>query len=202
MAPILDEIAWSKVEAIIRRPELIALEVERLRTSDPVEKDLGVAERRLAEIGRLRGNLARRLAHFDDDRAAEPIISEMEALSRQERQVQRERDELVAQRASWELAQHRLQDLEYWCSVQARNLETLTYEEKRLALHAMNLSVKVWATSHSPRYEIQVELPVLGETRNLSDPRLACDDALSEAHVDDSTRRGCASGGGCRAGLP
>jgi site-specific DNA recombinase len=201
MAPIIDQIAWSKVEEIIRQPEIIAREVERLKTTDPVEKDLASIERRLAEIGRLRGNLARRLAQFDDDEAARPIIAEMEALSRQERQLQSERDELVAQRASWELAQHRLQDLEYWCSVQARNLEELTYEQKRLALHAMNLTVKVWATSHSPRYEIQVELPVLGETRNINDPHSGCDGGHGEGHVDDCTRRGYATKGGCRADL-
>jgi hypothetical protein len=33
MAPIIDEIAWSKVEEIFRRPELIAREVERLKTT-------------------------------------------------------------------------------------------------------------------------------------------------------------------------
>jgi hypothetical protein len=150
----------------------------------------------------LPGNLARRLAQFDDEQSATPIIAEMEALSRQERQLQSERDKLVAQRASWELAQHRLQDLEYWCSVQARNLEELTYEQKRLALHAMNLTVKVWATSHSPRYEIQVELPVLGETREINDPRSGCGGGHGEVHVDDYTHRGCASRGDCLAGLP
>ena len=168
----------------------------------PVEKDLESIERRLAETGRLRGNFARRLAQFDDEQSATPIIAEMEALSRQERQLQSERDKLVALRASWELAQHRLQDLEYWCSVQARTLEELTYEQKRLALHAMNLMVNVWATSHSPRYEIQVERPVLGETQEINGLRSGCGGGPDVAHVDDCTRRGCASRGDCLAGLP
>lgn len=78
----------------------------------------------------------------------------------------------------------------------------LTYEQKRLALHAMNLTVKVWATSYSPRCEIQVEPPVLGETREISDPQSDCGDGHDEGRANVSSRRDCASKGDCRVDLP
>jgi site-specific DNA recombinase len=200
MTPILDAAVWRTVERILTQPEIIATEVDRLRRDDPTQQDLAAIDRRLEEINRQCTNLTKRLALFDDEEAAAPIIVEINALTGQRRQLERERDDLAAARHSWELAQDRLTDLEYWCRLQAANLGTLTYDQKRLALHALNAEARVWSTEHDPRYTITLQLDDIANSYPISDPRWGAGAYPSPVHVDDHSSRGCAKQGGHRAG--
>ncbi len=200
MTPILDATVWGKVEDVLTRPEIIAAEVERLRQDDPTQADLAAIELRLATIGRQRTNLTKRLALLDDEETAAYLVVEIEALTKQLRQLERDQDDIRAVRAGWEAAQHRLEDLEFWCRLQAANLGTLTYEQKRLALHAMNAEVRVWAIGHDPRYAISLQLDGLVPSSSASGPRSGADACHGAVHVDDYSRRDCAKPGGHRAG--
>ncbi len=192
MAPILDEAVWSKVEGVLRRPEIIALEVERMLGTDTTQVDLDSIDRRLNEVNRRRTNLTKRLALFDDDDSAAPLVHELQLLSDQRRQLEAERTTIQDRRQGWESAQGRLHDLQHWCRMQARSLDTLEYEQKRLALEAMNVEPRVWASGHDPRYSISLQLDGLVPDPMLSDPRPGCGVGHAEAHVDDYSRRGCA----------
>ena len=200
MTPILDTIVWGKVEDILTRPEIIATEVERLRRDDPTQVDLAAIERRLTTIGRQRSNLTKRLALLDDEETAAYLIVEIEALTKELRHLEKDRDAVKAVREGWAAAQHQLEDLEYWCRLQAANLGTLTYEQKRLALHALNAEVRVWATGHNPRYAISLHLDGLVPSSPTSGPRSGGDACPAVAHVDDYSPRGCARRAGHRVG--
>lgn len=200
MAPILDEAVWSIVEGILRRPEIIALEVERMLGTDTTQVDLDSIDRRLDEVNRRRTNLTKRLALFDDDDSAAPLVHELQLLSDQRGQLEVERTTIQDRRPGWESAQGRLYDLQHWCQVQARSLDTLAYEQKRLALEAMNVEARVWASGHDPRYTITLQLDGLVPDAVPSDPLGATDVGPGEGHVDDYSRRGCARRGGRRGG--
>jgi site-specific DNA recombinase len=201
MVHILDAAVWKKVEAILTEPSIIAGEVDRLRRQDPAaEVDIASVERRLLELARQRTNLTKRLALFDDEESAAPLVVEISALSEQIRQLQDDRSRLEDERRSWELSQHQLADLEYWCRVQAENLQSLTYDQKRLALRALDVRARVWASDHDPRYVITVSLDGLLPIGRASDLRTAAGDDLDAARVDDCSRRGCARPAGRRAG--
>ena len=159
-ADILDSAVMGRVEEVLTRPEIIAVELERLRRDDPTAADLDAVETRLEAIERQRGNLTRKLALFDDDKAAAPLIAEIGSLTEQLRALHREREALEAQRHGWVQAQEQLADLERWCRIQSTNLGLLTYEQKRLALFALGAEVRVWSTDHDPRYEISIRLEV------------------------------------------
>jgi hypothetical protein len=189
MAPILDEAVWSTVEDVLKRPEIITVEVERMPGSDTSQADL-------ESIYRRRTNLTKRLALFDDDDSAAPLVHELQLLSDQRRQLDAEQTTIQDRREGWESAQVRLHDLQHWCQVQARNLDTLAYEQKRLALEAMNVEAHVWASGHDPRYTISLQLDGLVPDAMPSDPLGATDVGLGEGHVDDYSRRGCARRGG------
>ena len=62
--------------------------------------------------------------------------------------------------ASWREAQQRLEDLAIWCRTVAANLGNLTYEEKRLALTALQIKVKLYPEGHDPRFEITAAIPL------------------------------------------
>ena len=55
-----------------------------------------------------------------------------------------------------------LGDLTAWCREVAGQLESLEYDEKRMALVALGIEVEVYSVKHSPRYRITARLP-LGE---------------------------------------
>src|SRR5690606_23169230 len=111
-----------------------------------------------------------------------------------------ERSSLNAERESWEIAQSRLDDLESWCQVVARNIDLLNYDGRRLALDALGVQVRVWSTSHNPRYEIKMSPGVAGVL--VSGPQTGSDAGRVWAHVDGYTRRGCARRAGRHADPP
>ena len=162
LAEILDEAVWSKVEAILTDATVLSREVAKMRRDDGVSADIEAIDRRTAEVERQRANLTRRIATIDDDETAPPLLVEIRSLGAQVRRLQSDRGELETARESWKLVEKRLDDLDYWCRVQAENLAGLTYEEKRLALLALNVEARVWRVGHDPRYEIKMRIDVEG----------------------------------------
>jgi site-specific DNA recombinase len=160
-AHILDRAVWAKVEALLHRPDIIATELSRLRGDDPTTYDLASLDRQQAATERKRSNLTKRLALFDDEADAAPVVAEIAALGAQLRALEAERAAVLARRADWEQASARLSDLEGWCRRVAANLGTLDYAERRLALDALGVSVKLYRRGHSPRFEITASIPLV-----------------------------------------
>jgi site-specific DNA recombinase len=161
---VLDAAVWARVEAVLTRPEVIAVELERLRRSDPVQGDLDAIGRRMADIERKQRNFVGRLGDTDDRDVAALIHEELNALATQKRQFEAERALLQDQRAAWSLAQDRLQDFDIWRHQVAANLGGITYEERRLALRALGVEVRVWRTDHDPRFDITMRLDFIDST--------------------------------------
>lgn len=159
-AAILDAAVWAKVEALLNHPERIAAELARLRGEDTTADDLAAVERAMREPERKRANLARRLADIDDDESAAAIVAEINRLGARLRALGAEREAVLARRATWEAANDRLADLERWCRAVAGKLAGATFERKRQAIEALGVSVKIYAVTHSPRYEITAEIPL------------------------------------------
>jgi hypothetical protein len=111
-------------------------------------------------VQRQQDNLARHLALFTDLEAAAPVVRQLEALREQQERLTRDREQIQARRANWEAAQQRLSDLEAWCHHVAGRLGELTYEQKRDALTALGVEVRVYPKDHNPRYVITLALPL------------------------------------------
>jgi site-specific DNA recombinase len=137
---------------------VISGELELLQSDDPTQADLDSIGRGIGEAGRKIGNLTRALAMFGDPEAAAPIVAEIEALRAQQRSLEVERVAVLARRAGWEEGQRRLADLQRWCQRVSTRLGELTYEQKRLALEALGVEVRVWKADHEPRYVITAQL--------------------------------------------
>ena len=54
----------------------------------------------------------------------------------------------------------RLDELEAWCATVAAKLKNPTYDDKRLALDALDVHVKLYPASHTPRWEIDASMPL------------------------------------------
>ncbi len=193
----LDSAVWARVEQVLSNPQLVANEVARLRGTDPTEANVAALDKRIAEVERQRTNLMRRTAAIDDDELAASFLVEIKTLGEQHKRLRDDRDALLAERTAWQLAQERLDDLEWWCRVQSENLAALTYEQKRLALLALKVEARVWSADHDPRFAITMQIDLDGA---LNGPRSGGGDGPGEAHVGASIRRDCAKPGGHRAG--
>ena len=157
-ADALDSAVWARVVAVHVHPDIVARELERLRQGGPAVPDLLTLDRRHAGIERQRQRVARAVASLDDDEAAAPLLAQLKALAAQERELAAERAVVDTMRADWEADHARLASVSEWCGRVAENLPTLTYGEKRDALVALGVGIKVFRADHLPRYEISLAI--------------------------------------------
>jgi hypothetical protein len=140
---MIDAAVWAQVAAILRDPSVIAREVSRHRDDGGVARDLAVVEKRLAGIVSKQTKIARAIARVDDA-AAEPLYAELTTLAASKTAAHQERDELLRRIADQGRDVAWVTRLTDWCARVSQNLETLTYDEKRLALAALGVRVRAY----------------------------------------------------------
>ncbi len=111
-------------------------------------------------MSRKQANLTRRLALFDDDETAAPVIAEINALGKQKQQLEAECAAVRSRRTSWQVAQHGLSELVARCRTLRPKGREWTYAEKRELLVLLGLKVKLFKRGHTPRYAITLSLPI------------------------------------------
>jgi site-specific DNA recombinase len=144
LAKFVDPMAWAQVEAVLRDPGIIAREVERRRSDGSLDCALAGIETRLAALAQKQANTARAIAALNDDAAAAPLLAELRTLAEQKTAAEAERAELRRRIADRAADDAKLRDLAGWCATVGANIDTLTYDEKRLALAWLGVHVKVW----------------------------------------------------------
>ena len=164
-AHIIDEIVWTRVKELLTQPDIITEELAKLRRDDPTKSDLEAIEHRIASIAQQQANLARAIGKLDDPDASAPLEAELANLAKQKRGLESEYEHVEMRRAAWEAAQTRLQDLEAWCHQVASRLGELTYQQKRMALRALDVQVRIYRQDHKPRYIIEASIPLLTGTQ-------------------------------------
>ncbi len=142
-ADLCEAWAWEEVKRFLQNPDLIAAEAERLQTEgveSHLVQDRETAQRALERSTHGIGRLVRRLREADDELAA---IIEREVLQaeREKQQILSMLADLDARIAQQEQAAINLRSLYDYCRDVERELETLDFAERRLALEALGASV-------------------------------------------------------------
>jgi site-specific DNA recombinase len=161
---ILDAAVWGKVTTILTDPDVVARELERLQGDDPTERELESVDRSVRDIERRQTNLAQQMSLIDDPDASAPLVVEIKQLAAHLKTLRNEREEIVRQQDIRQNVLVQLGDLRAWCRQVAGQLEMLTYDEKRDALLALGIEVKVYSAKSDQRYEITVRLPIVSPT--------------------------------------
>jgi site-specific DNA recombinase len=156
---LLDTATWGHVVDILTHPEVVAREVQRLLDSDPVTADLEAVERQIAATQKRIDNLTANLADLPPA-AAEAVRAALVEHVERLRALEQEREHIQERRYGWQRAIGRLKSIEEWCATVATRLDTLDYEQKRLALFALGVQVRVWRTDHTPRFLIEAGIPL------------------------------------------
>jgi len=160
MTDLLDGPAWSKVEEVLSRPEVIRESLEAIRQEDTTGPELEGVDRLLHRIGQEQAKLARAIAVLDDDDAAAPLLAELANLARQKKAADGERAEILLRREAGEENQRRLQEAinfteEVRRQVKAENAG-LSWEQKRAVLQQLQVKVAVFPAHYRPRWYMRM----------------------------------------------
>jgi site-specific DNA recombinase len=168
-ATMVDGPVWEHVASILRDPSVIAREVDRHREDGGLDRELSAVETQLVSIADKQGRSARAITAIDDDDAAAPLLAELKSLAERKKALGRERDTLVQRIADRDAKDAKVTTLTEWCSRVGANLDTLTYDERRMAIDALGVQVRAYrkgsvddAGNPYPRWEMTMN-PIIPE---------------------------------------
>jgi site-specific DNA recombinase len=159
-AATLDHAVWDHVKWTLLDPAILDHEIERLAAHDTIAADLDSLDRALRENQGKQANLLASLAEAAP--VVRPLVlTDLEKHAQAEQRLQAERATLLRRRDEHSALKQRAQELRE--TVRQRlpaDIDALSYEEKRLALTALAVAVRVWPGQQSqPRFEVSLSLP-------------------------------------------
>lgn len=161
-----EEWAWAEVKRYLQNPDLIAQEVERLQTEgiDPqLVKDRGVAQKALEHHNQGTQRLVKRLRDADDD-LAEIIERELAQAKREKQALLKTLADLDARIEGQEQAAVNLKSLYDYCREVENELAGFEFDEKRLALEALGVTV----IANGRDWRMDARIPNVVEAESIS----------------------------------
>jgi site-specific DNA recombinase len=179
--PGVESWAWEQVSTILQDPTIITRELSRLQDQGPSEaltRELEQATARLQTLDKQQRRLMQRYADAtDDDFPWELVQEQVTRLEQEKKTVSGIVAETGRRMAQAQTVVDQLCDLRAYIDRVASNLQRFDFEEKRLALEA--LGVTVYADGREWRLEVSIPLTenagkALQTSRELQHPRSGC----------------------------
>jgi len=143
--PGIEAWVWGEIVDVLSDPERVAAEVQRQQAEEPdetVSGDLEAARRLLAQCQQKQERLVSRYAAAEGDEFPwELIQQEIARIERQKKDLQAQVAELERRTELDRLAANQMTAFAEYCERVSRNLATFGFEEKRLALDALGITV-------------------------------------------------------------
>jgi len=157
-ADYLEDIVWEQVEKLLSNPEFVLSELERMKNEpsqkDFLENELKEVLRRLQELDKEQERLLQwALKGFPE----ETVINENENINRTRADLKERKSELEKKIKDAKKNEVDLDGVERFCELARENLMNFTYEDKRLALEALQIKVAINDNSIS----VQGTIPVI-----------------------------------------
>jgi site-specific DNA recombinase len=153
----VDGAVWRKVEAVLSDPEMVAAGLQRMIDADPTQDDLAAVDCATRELREQQRQMIEDLAYVRGPAAA-AVGEKIAVLGMQLECLGADRAALEGRRRAWQEALERVGGLDVWCRTVAANVDALTYDEKRLALDALGVQVRLYRSGHDPRYEVSASI--------------------------------------------
>jgi len=143
-ADYLEGIIWEQVEKLLSNPEFVLSELERMKNEpnqkDFLENELTEVLRRLQELDKEQERLLQwALKGFPE----ETVINENEKINRTRADLKERKAELEKKIEDAKENEVDLEGVERFCELARENLMNFTYEDKRLALEALQIRVAI-----------------------------------------------------------
>jgi site-specific DNA recombinase len=161
-ARVLDAAVWAEVDAILRDPARIRRKLAEVQASDPTAAQRAQVERQLAEVETERLRAAEAIVKIADAHVSAPLFVTLHELAALAADLMADLAALEGERTAWEQMQSHLTRLEAYASRRvSANLDSLTYEERRRTLYALDCCVTVWKPG--THHDAESGLPVRWE---------------------------------------
>jgi site-specific DNA recombinase len=140
-----DRLVWDEVCRVLKEPEVVLWELQRrqddLGARQRCQRELERVEKQLSSLGKEQQRLVRlyRYGEIDD----EYIERELQRLARERDRLTSEKKALEERLAERAVTPDDIQAVREFCQRVAQNLGSLSLEEKRLALEALQVSITV-----------------------------------------------------------
>jgi recombinase-like zinc beta ribbon protein len=162
----LEAWVWERIGHVLRNPEVVTREQQRLREQGPdatLTSDLETARRELAKRERAQMDYLRQHSARDDESHFPWALveREVERLEREKVGFAATIREIEGRLAEQQMAAEQMTTLSEYCQRVAYHLETFTFDEKRLALRA--LAVRVVANGRDWALYGRLECPATGD---------------------------------------
>jgi hypothetical protein len=152
-AEVLDPLVWHRVLRFLNDPELIRVDVERLRRNDPTEAETDRLDKLIAGHEEQRANFLRAIAAAESPAVITTLVARLESLTTDVEGWEADKEELRSQRAGWEAAAKGLDDLSGFLTAYHRDRQLLLgnpteydYGMKRAWLGWLGVQVRVKRT--------------------------------------------------------
>lgn len=140
----IESAIWGEIEKLLSKPELILSELERkkakINQDSLLEQELNQVTRRLADLDREQQNLLQwALKGFPE----ETVVRENEKINRQRVELKEQEAELKRKMDTAKRSEIDMAGVEQFCELARQNLSNFGYEDKRLALDALQVKICV-----------------------------------------------------------
>lgn len=156
----LDEVVWSHIVEQLSSPELIQDRLSKRTSEDPTRYERETIERQLGEVNKKLTNIRRSIASIEDEDFQVQLIKDANDFSKRKNILLEEQELLNARFEQWAISQHEIVSVGTWVSKVKRTLtDSLTTEQKRMALSALGVTVRTWKKDHQPQIVVEWSLP-------------------------------------------
>jgi len=157
----LDAMVWDDVCQIIRNPQKLNDHIEALKKPDPTEKDRAPLATRKKDLEEEIENLVELAATAKTEIARKKISSLLEISEQALEVIHTQEKILEGEHDLWHEAQKEIDKFYAWCKQEQEKLETASYQEKRMCLEYLGVTVHVYKYGSKPRTTISYAPPDL-----------------------------------------
>ena len=123
---------------------MIERELAKHRSGGGLDRDLAAIESRLETNATRRTRLVRALADLDAEADIAEVRAQLRLLEDKQKPLEADRADLLRRIKDMEADRARVRSLTNWCEEVERTLGTATYEQKRMALEALGVKVRIY----------------------------------------------------------
>lgn len=140
----VESLVWAEVEKLLTKPGLVLYELERRKAEREqdhlLEQELSDVRKSLIDLNKEQQQLLQwALKGFPE----ETVVQENVRIAKQRADLERRESELSARLDLLEREEIDMARVEEFCELAVENLSSFSYEDKRLALEALHISVQV-----------------------------------------------------------
>ncbi len=164
----LEELVWQQIEALLTRPEVVLAglktRVDDAKEASHLEGEMADVSRRLKSLNKEQQQLLQwALKGFPE----ETVVAENKRLNEQRDMLKQRKSELETRIEQAKQTEVNMEGIERFCELVRQNLGDFTFDDKRLALEA--LQIKVWVDGNN--VEIEGAIPIAGDDIVSATPR-------------------------------